>query len=194
MTRRDPCKSLNKSNLILKHNEINHKLHELIQLPIKGNLVIDQASNEYLQVLYRELILCKKNLSQIKLPQDEHLNKQNKAKLNVTEKNKNVNLTRPKLEKRVNQAENKSSPKVSDQVNNDKSKSEKSSDIEQINNDKSTSEKAGGIEQIDAYFDKKLYHKVLDVFRDYFKDGNQLPLDKKQINYLSYSLYKTVSL
>jgi len=200
------------SNLILKHNEINHKLHELIQLPIKGNLVIDQASNEYLQALYRELILYKKNLSQIKLPQDEHLNNQNKSKLNVSEKNKNVNLlTRSKLEKRVNQAENKSSPKVSsDQVNNDKSKTEKSSGLEQINNDKSKSEKSSGIgqinndksktekssgmEQIDAYFDKKLYHKVVDVFRDYFKDGNKLPLDKKQINYLSYSLYKTVSL
>jgi hypothetical protein len=174
------------SNLILKHNEINHKLHELIQLPIKGNLVIDQASNEYLQALYRELILYKKNLSQIKLPQDEHLNNQNKSKLNVSEKNKNVNLlTRSKLEKRVNQAENKSSPKVSsDQVNNEKSKTEKSSGLEQINNDKSKTEKSSGMEQIDAYFDKKLYHKVVDVFRDYFKDGNKLPLDKNQINYL----------
>jgi hypothetical protein len=99
-------------------------------------------------------------------------------RLNVSEKNKNVNLlTRSKLEKRVNQAENKSSPKVSsdqvnneksktekssglEQINNDKSKSEKSSGIGQINNDKSKTEKSSGMEQIDAYFDKKLYHNI----------------------------------
>jgi hypothetical protein len=127
-----------------------------------------------LQALYKELIVNKKNLSQIKLPHGEHLKKENIAKENFNEKNKNVNLTRSK---KVNQVENKSSSKVSDQVNDDKS----------------SSEKGGGIEQIDAYFDKKLYDKVVDVYRKYFKGGNKLPLDKKHVNYLSYSLYKTVS-
>ena len=106
------------------------------------------------------------------MPDGEHFTNSNYEKTTIITTTNELNII---------PFENKSSLEISKRQKTERNKSNENNSDE------------NGLTRVDFYFNKKDFQKVLDVFNGYFRKSNE-PIDLKHVDYLTYSLYKTVSL
>ena len=114
-------------------------------------------------------------LAKTNLTGEEATNSNNETKTTITKPKESSSRNNKKINN--NQFESQSSIEISKGENTEKDESN-------LN--------ASYLNRVVYYFSQNEYQKVLDIFDGYFRKSI-LPIDSKLVDYLTYSLYQTVS-
>jgi hypothetical protein len=142
---------------------------------MKANLVLDDQSKNYLFTFYRELILNKNNLTNIKLS----VNQENAKNSNDDE-----------AAKTQREVKNNQNSRKQENTMNINQKNYKNETIE--SNERNVQENV--LNKITSYFGRKEYFKVLDLINNYSEKNSLQPISEKYLDCITYSLFQAVSL